>query len=62
MTKEQIQALHNGDIVRHVQSGDAYVVIARHGAVVTAVRAINIANPSEWILAYHAEPVEKSAR
>ncbi len=41
-----IDALGPGDVVRHVGSGDAYVMITRY----IAVRQISVTNPQEWVL------------
>ena len=50
MTKTQFKKLKPGDLVRHVLSGStAYVVTANYGERVTAVRTMDLTNPSEWI-------------
>lgn len=51
MTQAEFNGLQTGDIVRH--AGDAareYVVTANYGDRVTAVRTVDLTNPSEWNL------------
>lgn len=45
---QSILELERGDIVRHVDSGNSYVVIANYGEHATAVRSIEISDPTEW--------------
>ena len=50
MTEEQFKELAPGDIVQGRWSGDNYVVTANYGDHVTAVRAVDLTNPPEWLL------------
>lgn len=44
-----LSQLQRGDIVRHRSSGDSMVVTANYGNRVTAVRTVDITNPTEWL-------------
>ena len=48
MTKDEIDQLKPGDIVRHA-SGNGYIVIETLPHVI-AIRTIKVTNPSEWEL------------
>lgn len=48
MNQDQLKALRPGNIVRHVGGGKSYVVTGNYGDHVTAVRSVDLANPSEW--------------
>lgn len=50
MNSVQLKKLKKGDIVRHLGTGDSYVVDANYGDFVTGMRTVNISNPSEWML------------
>ena len=45
-----IKQLKIGDIVRHLESGNAYEVVIIDSGRVLAIREIQISNPGEWIL------------
>jgi hypothetical protein len=45
-----IEQLKVGDIVRHIESGNAYEVVTISSGRVWAVRDIEISNPDEWLL------------
>lgn len=49
MTKDEMQNLKTGDIVKGV-SGHSYVVTANYGDRVTAVLTVDITNPGEWVI------------
>jgi len=55
MTREELSALNPGDIVRHVNDAEAYIVVANYGSHVTAIRATELTNPPEWDLIFKAE-------
>ena len=48
MTQDEFRELKRGDTVRHVSSAASYVVDANYGGRVTAMRTIDMTNPSEW--------------
>jgi hypothetical protein len=48
MTPEQFKSLHDGDIVRHIDGANRYLVSGNYGTHVSAVNVMDIANPSEW--------------
>jgi len=50
MTKTEIDALAVGDIVAHISDGKAFIVTGNYGDRVTAVRTIDITNPTEWVI------------
>lgn len=50
MTKQQMDKLQPGDIVRGKSSRQAYVVTANYGDHVTAVQTADLTNPDEWEL------------
>ena len=50
MTENDRLQLSNGDIVQHVSTGNAYIVVGRTDDVIIAVRQITITNASEWRL------------
>lgn len=54
MTGDEFLGLNCGDIVRHVLSGDSYVVTSNYGDRVTCCRTIDLTNPQEWRLALKA--------
>jgi hypothetical protein len=50
MTREEMESLDMGDVVRNTGSAYAYVVTASYGDRATAVRTTDITNPNEWVL------------
>ncbi len=56
MTQEEFNSLAPGDVVKHVLGGYDYIVTANYGDRVTAVRTIDMTNPSEWVLIIKAQP------
>lgn len=48
MTPEQVSTLGFGDIVRHVPTGRAYVVLQNTIRAVHAIRHCSVSNPIEW--------------
>jgi len=48
MKVEEMKNLKRGDIVKNDGSGNSYVVTANYGDRITAVRTVDITNPSEW--------------
>lgn len=49
MTKEEMENLQRGDLVRHrAIYSDIYVVTANYGDRITAVRSVDITSPQEW--------------
>ena len=55
MTKEEMKGLSIGDIIRGKLSGTPYIVTANYGDHVTAVKTVDVTNPSEWDLAFKAQ-------
>lgn len=52
MTDEEFNSLAGGDFIRHKEStsGEYYTVLSNYGDRVTAVRTVDMTNPSEWDL------------
>lgn len=50
MTRNQMQSLRTGDIIRHVSSSEGMVVTQNYGNRVTAVRTQDVSNHDEWQL------------
>lgn len=54
MTREEMESLNVGDIVRHADPShigrQQYIVTGNYGGRVTAVKTIDIMNPSEWVV------------
>lgn len=51
MTETELRQLRPGDAVRHVDLGlGVYLVTGNYGHRVTAVRTVDLTNPSEWVL------------
>ena len=49
MTPKQFRGLKPGDLVRHKSKGSrAHIVHGNYGDRVTAVRTVDLTNPSEW--------------
>jgi len=48
MTREEMDALCVGQLIRHAHSASAYVVTANAGGEVTATRVVTATNPAEW--------------
>ncbi len=48
MTKKEFKNLKRGDIVKHVFVNLSCVVLTNYGDRVTAVRNVDMTNPSEW--------------
>lgn len=48
MTKDEMRALREGDIVRGKSSGMAFIITGNYGERLTAVRSVDITNPDEW--------------
>lgn len=60
MTQTELDTLDRGDIITHV-TGDSYIVLQRHGKRLTAIREIDVSNPSEWEL-FSRNPRRKEKR
>lgn len=43
-----ISDLQNGDIIRNKSGSESYIVTGNYGTHVTAVRTVDVTNPSEW--------------
>lgn len=56
MNKEEFENLQPGDIVRGKLSKDGYIVTSNYGYRVTAIRAIDMTNPDEWLLIQKSQP------
>lgn len=50
MSPMQFVRLKVGDLIRHKSDHKAYVVSGNYGDRVTAVRTVDMTNPSEWAL------------
>ena len=50
MEEKVFKGLKRGDIVRHKDDHDSYIVDANYGNRVTAVRTEDMTNPLEWEL------------
>ena len=50
MTDKKFSELEAGNVVRHKDSGNGYIVTGNYGIMVSVVRTINIVNPKEWIV------------
>lgn len=50
MTQAELDLLDRGDIITHIHYGQSYIVLQRHGKRLTAIREIDVSNPSEWEL------------
>ena len=48
MTRDEMDALKLGDLIRHAHASEALIVHANHGGRVLAVRVTEASNPSEW--------------
>lgn len=48
MTREEMDALRVGQLIRHAHRANAYVVTANEGGEITATRVVTASNPSEW--------------
>ena len=50
MTKDEINSLKKGDIVRNIGSGNSYFILVcdNENNFILGIRAIWITNPSEW--------------
>lgn len=55
MMPDKFWKLQPGDIVRHAESGESYMVTSNYGERVTAVRTVDLTNPHEWQLALKAK-------
>lgn len=50
MTEKEYGNLKEGDIVREKLSGLAYIVTAKYGGYIIAVRTVSIMSPADWDL------------
>ena len=50
MTHEELKTLQVGDVVRHVSQAGSFTVTGTYGDRATAVRTVDVTNPSEWLL------------
>lgn len=50
MTKTNFNNLNRGDQVKHKGDGNYYIVTANYGDRITAVKTVDLTNPSEWDL------------
>ena len=48
MTRDDLEGLRIGDLVRHKEDGEALTVIVIVPNGVVAARMINVTNPPEW--------------
>jgi len=48
MTPEDFKNLKPGDIIRNKSGSEGYIITAHYGSRATAVRTIDVTNPSEW--------------
>mgnify|MGYP001560911605 CR=1 FL=1 len=55
MTEDSFKNLQRGDIVRHKEFEQTYVVTENYKGRVTAVTSVDITNPSEWELLLKAQ-------
>lgn len=62
MTEDEFKNLQRGDLVRHETRCEVYQVTANYGNRVTAVRTIDMTNPSEWRLVAKVRWDEKPTR
>ena len=56
MTKQDLENLQPGDVVRHWATGRAYTVLASFGERATAVAVADVTNPDEWDVIVKAHP------
>ena len=47
---ENIMQLKTGDIIRSRLTGEGYVVTGQYGGRATAVKTVDVTNPSEWLV------------
>jgi hypothetical protein len=52
---ESIAQLQPGDIIRHVNGADGYIVTGNAGDHVIAVRVMHVTNPRDWLLISRAD-------
>jgi hypothetical protein len=45
---DSLRDMKEGDVIRHVSGGPAYIVTANYGTRVTAVLTKDVTNPNEW--------------
>lgn len=50
MKKDNFNNLDRGDIVKHKEFRETYVVTANYGSYVVAVNTVHMSNSSEWDL------------
>lgn len=50
LNSSELQGLKQGDVIRHLSSGDGFIVHSNYGDRVTAARAFDITNHDEWNL------------
>lgn len=55
MNQDDLKNLNVGDLVRHAAFHGVYVVTGNYGDRVTAVRTVDLTNPSEWEIVKKAE-------
>ncbi len=56
MNIDEMKSLDVGDIIKHAGTGNScYVVTGNYGGRVTAVKTVDVTNPSEWILRVKVE-------
>ena len=48
MNEKQMKSLQPGDVIKHKLGNTQFVVMANYGDRVTAVRTVDMTNPSEW--------------
>ena len=53
MDRKQFTSLKRGDIVRHVRTGNSFVIDSSDGQTYIGLDSINISNPDEWVLFTH---------
>jgi hypothetical protein len=50
MTRIELLSLRPGDIILGALDGQAYIVTRNYGQHATAVKTVDVTNPSEWEL------------
>jgi hypothetical protein len=50
MNEQEKRSLRDGDIVRQLSNGEAYMVVVRFGHNVIVGRTVELTNPAEWEL------------
>lgn len=59
MLRSELKHLTRGTVIHSDITNETYIVTGNYGSHVTAVKTVDVTNPSEWSLTQHDETAEE---